>query len=166
MNLNNFGPVINLNDIRPNYPFADILAKRDGIWYFTGVETRNEQRDIGGVLNKEYNIIEVGRAQGKMLSAQGKTERQITDLLWAEVQTLACGVRALTGGYDAVPAWVTVAIRAIEGNYCAFFDLASKEAHRRSIPMKLEDRRRYQRLADHEFDARITANLSNARTES
>jgi hypothetical protein len=161
MKLKGFDPVINLNDIQPNYPFADVLAKRNGTWYFTGVKARNEQRDIGG-LNKEYNIVEVGRAQGKVLIAQGKTVREITALLWDEVQTLATRVRPLTGGYDAVPAWVTVAMRPKEGNYCLFFDLASKVAHRRSIPMKIEDRRNYERLADHEPDARITPNLSNA----
>jgi len=64
-----------------------------------------------------------------------------------------------------VPAWATVAIRPTEGTYCLFFDLASKVAHRRSIPMKIEDRRKYERLADHEPDQRITRDLSNARNK-
>ena len=44
---NGFRNVQNLNDERSNYPYADLIAEREGARFFIGVKARNERRADG-----------------------------------------------------------------------------------------------------------------------
>ncbi len=47
-----FSEVVNMNTIRNNYPFADLLAVKDGVRFLVGVKTRNEMRKGGTGMNE------------------------------------------------------------------------------------------------------------------
>ncbi len=149
-----FEHIENLNRRMNNYPFADILAMRNGVRYFIGVKTRNEfQAD--GKINPSYNAVLIRADKKRLLESEGKTEAQITALLWTEVQELA-------DQWKAVPAWTTVATQPLKAIYSAYFGLVSTLGNRRSIPMKIEDRRGYEILAKHKAEPRITKDLHNS----
>jgi hypothetical protein len=137
-----------------NYPFGDILATRDGVRYFVGVKSRNEMRqgDVG--LNEAYNLVLISDAMNAKLKSEGKTTDQITALLLAEVTILA-------ETHKAVPAWITVPIRARDGTYSAYFGLLSRLGNRRSVPMKPDACKTYECLARDVADPRVTADLLN-----
>lgn len=149
-----FEQVENLNRRANNYPFADILAARNGTLYFIGVKSRNEFQ-TNGKINPTYNAVLIRADKKRQLESQGKTETQITALLWAEVQRLADQCKA-------VPAWTTIAMQPLKGIFSAYFGLVSALGNRRSIPMKIDDRRSYEVLAKHKTDSRITDDLHNS----
>lgn len=148
-----FTGVKNLNrDV--NFPYADIIASQSGISFLIGVKSRNEFRD-NGKLNESYNAILIRDDKRKLLEGLGKSEAEITAILWN-------GVDEIAARWRATPAWVTVAMRPERGTYSAYFGLASAIRHRRSIPMKPADRNGYVLLAPvGTKDARITADLHN-----
>jgi hypothetical protein len=147
-----FTEIENLNKGR-NFPYADIIAKRENVPYLIGVKTRNEYR-ADGKINPTYNAILIKKDKNHQLKAVGKTEQEITCLLWEEVGRLA-------SAFGAIPAWVAVAVRAERHSYSAYFGLVSLIRHRRSIPMKPYERAKYELLAEHMIDARVTLDLLN-----
>ena len=152
---NGFTEIEDLNRLRVNYPFGDLLATRDGVRYFIGVKARNEMRqgDVG--LNESYNLVLISDAMNAKLKSEGKTTDQITALLLAEMTTLATT-------HKAVPAWITVPIGAKAGTYSAYFGLLSRLGNRRSVPMKADACKTYECLAHDVADPRVTADLLNA----
>ncbi|TIM99996.1 MAG: hypothetical protein E5Y38_14900 [Mesorhizobium sp.] len=151
---NGFQGVRNLNDDARNQPFADLLAEKGGIRYFIGVKARNEERDMGG-LNESYNCVLVPDAINRRMKEQGATVGDITALALRQVHLLA-------ERFAAIPAWVTVPLRPMQGTYSAYFGLLKELGHRRSIPMTGAARASYICLADWAVDARITPDLCNA----
>jgi hypothetical protein len=148
-----FDDVQNLN-MGVNFPFADVLATRAGRRLLIGVKSRNEFQ-TNGKINPCYNAVLIADAKRRELQRIGNTEADITALLWNEVDALA-------RRYDAIPAWLAVAMRPKEGTYSAYFGLASVIRHRRSIPMKFSDRGAYLELAPlGTMDARVTPDLLN-----
>lgn len=122
-------------DIHPNrpqgtYPNAHINAIRNGNRYFIGVTSRQEFR-ADGTPNPGYNLV-----------------RTANDLKKA---------RRLARKCHTVPAFVAVALRCENGLYSAYFGTLESIDHRREVPMKSEDRRRYEVLADRVHDLRVAA---------
>ena len=151
-----FANVRNLNR-GVHFPYADILATKGGQLFLIGVKSRNEFRD-NGKLNPCYNAVLIRDEKKRLLEGLGKTESQITAILWE-------GVDKIAERWRATPAWVAVAARPEQGTYSAYFGLVSVIRHRRSIPMKLEDRAAYVQLAPiGTKDARVTADLLNRAT--
>lgn len=148
-----FKEVHNLNQ-GSNFPYADVIAERSGQRYLIGVKTRNEFQ-ASGKLNPCYNAASLNDAVLRSLKAKGKSEAEITEFIWEEVDGLA-------KRWDACPAWIAVPVRPENGTYSAYFGLASVIRHRRSIPVQPTDRTRYMELAPiGTFDARITSDLRN-----
>ena len=52
-----FDSIRNLNDDKMNYPFADLLAEKDGKKYVISVKTRNKYKKSGKV-NSHYNVLD------------------------------------------------------------------------------------------------------------
>jgi hypothetical protein len=148
-----FTDVENLNR-GVNFPYADILAIQAGKVFLIGVKSRNEfQAD--GKINPGYNAVLIRNDRKKQLEGLGKTEAEITEILWN-------GVDQIAARWRATPAWVTVAMRPEQGTYSAYFGLVSAIRHRRSIPMKPADRTAYVELAAiGTKDLRVTADLLN-----
>jgi len=53
---NGFTNIKNLNDIKKNYPFADIYAEKDGKKYVISVKSRNKYENNGINENLRYNL--------------------------------------------------------------------------------------------------------------
>jgi hypothetical protein len=64
-----------------NFPYADILATKNDQVFLIGVKSRNEFRD-NGKLNPCYNAVLIRDDKKKLLEGLGKTESQITAILW------------------------------------------------------------------------------------
>jgi hypothetical protein len=128
LKLHGFTDVEDLNLRRTNYPFADLLATNGGTRYLIGVKTRNEMRQGGVGLNESYNVVLIPDVVNRELKRQGRTTDQITTMLWAEVADLA-------KLHQAVPAWITVAVRPKAGTYSAYFGSAAGLGNRRSVPI-------------------------------
>lgn len=133
---NRFTDVVDLNSINRNYPFADIMAVKDGIRFFIGVKTRNEMQQGGTALNASYNLVLANNARNRILKEQGYAVEQITGMLLDEVRTLAQKV-------EAVPAWITVPVDVMTSTYSAYFGLLEDLGHKRSVPMTMAVRKRY-----------------------
>ncbi|TIV16281.1 MAG: hypothetical protein E5W02_14215 [Mesorhizobium sp.] len=86
---------------------------------------------------------------------QGATVDNITALALRQVHFLA-------ERFAAIPAWVTVPLRPMQGTYAAYFGLLKELGNKRSIPMTGAARASYTCLADWAVDARITPDLCNA----
>ncbi|MEZ0018684.1 hypothetical protein [Sinorhizobium fredii] len=148
-----FKDVRNLN-LRTNYPFADLIAELSGQRYLISVKSRNEFQ-ASGKLNPCYNAVRFNEAAVRVLQAEGKSENEITTIIWEAVDALA-------RQWDACPAWIVVPMRPEESSYSAYFGEVSLIRHRRSIPVLPSDRGRYTELAPlGTYDARITADLLN-----
>ncbi len=145
--------VQNLN-LGTNFPFADLIAELSGIRYLISVKSRNEFQ-ANGKLNPCYNAVKFNDTVVKALQAEGKSESEITAIIWAAVDDLA-------QRWNAIPAWIVVPMRPQESCYSAYFGEVSMIRHRRSIPILPSDRVRYTELAPlGTYDARITADLRN-----
>jgi hypothetical protein len=149
---NGFQDVRNLNHSRHNQPFADLLAEKDGSRYFIGVKARNEKQ-CGGRLNDSNNCVLVANDKNMAHKALGKTTGEITQMALEQVCQLAA--------FEAIPAWMTIPIRADEGTYSVYFGLLSQLGNQRSIPMTTNARKGYQCLVDWVVDKRITPDLTN-----
>lgn len=137
-----------------NQPFADLLAAKDGIRYFIGVKSRNEERDVGG-LNASYNCVLVPDGINRRMKEQGATADDITALALRQVHLFA-------GRFGATAAWITVPLRPMKGRYDAYFGLLKDLGNRRSIPMTGAARVGYMCLADWAPDTRFTRDLCNS----
>jgi hypothetical protein len=140
----------------PNYPYADLIAVRGAERYFVGVKARNEKRAAGKGDNGSYNIVKISDAKRRLLEERGKTENDITQMLWHEVRLRA-------KAFDAVPAWVTIPILPLDGIYSAYFGVVPEGYRTRSIPMTAQARRTHDRLIERQFDQRITPDLLNTK---
>jgi hypothetical protein len=149
-----FTDVENLNTSWTNYPFADLLASKDGFKYFIGVKTRNEERRGHVGLNESYNLVLINNSLNKKLKSEGLSTDQITSMLLMEVKNRAAH-------YESIPAWIAVSIRALTGRYSGYFGLVSDLGNRRSIPMTIRSRSQYTCIADDVCDDRITPDLLN-----
>jgi GTPase SAR1 family protein len=137
-----------------NFPYADVLARKDGQLFLIGVKSRNEFQE-NGKINPCYNAVLIRNDKKQLLERLGKTEAEITAILWD-------GVDQIASRWNAIPAWVTVAMRPERGTYSAYFGLVSAIRHRRSIPMKLADRAPYVELAAvGTRDPKVTTDLLN-----
>ncbi|MEY9768581.1 Holliday junction resolvase-like predicted endonuclease [Sinorhizobium fredii] len=145
--------VRNLN-LGTNFPFADLIAELSGKRYLISVKSRNEFRADGN-LNECYNAVKLNEAEKRALQVQGKSQDEITAIIWEAVDGLA-------QQWNACPAWIAVPMRPEESSYSAYFGEVSLIRHRRSIPVLPSDRLRYTELAPlGTYDARITADLRN-----
>lgn len=145
--------VRNLN-LGTNFPFADLIAELSGKRYLISVKSRNEFQ-ANGKLNPCYNAVKFNDTVVRALQAEGKSESEITAIIWEAVDSLA-------QQRNACPAWIVVPMRPEESSYSAYFGEVSLIRHRRSIPVLPSDRERYTELAPlGTYDARITADLRN-----
>lgn len=148
-----FKDVQNLNRAI-NFPFADLIAELSGRRYLISVKSRNEFQ-ANGKLNPCYNAVKFNNTVVRALQAEGKSESEITAIIWEAVDGLA-------QQQNASPAWIAVPMRPQESSYSAYFGEVSLIRHRRSIPVLPSDRVRYTELAPlGTYDARITADLRN-----
>ena len=53
---NKFEKIVNLNDIKMNYPFADLYAEKDGKKYVISIKARNKYQKNGRTLNSRYKL--------------------------------------------------------------------------------------------------------------
>jgi len=151
---NGFHSISNLNrEYRMNFPFADILAERRGVRYFVSVKARNEERDSGG-LNEAYNLVCVADAVNRRLKSMDKSVDDITRMALDRIF-------ALSREFGATPAFVAIPVRPLQGTYCAYFGLLEHLGVRRSIPMKEEQRNKYECLVQWRADPRIEPALLN-----
>jgi hypothetical protein len=146
--------VESLNRQRANFPFADLLATKDGVRYFVGVKARNENRQGDVKLNESYNLAKVPDPVNARLKAEGKTTDQITAMLLAEVNKLAAV-------HNAAAAWITLPLRPLAGTYSAYFGTVAQLGNKRSVPMTPRRCATYHCLANGISDARITKDLLN-----
>jgi hypothetical protein len=151
--LNGFSGIRDLNGDIHNHPFADLLGEKSGKRYFIGVKTRNEERDVGG-LNESYNCVLVPDPVNKRLKLGGASVDQITAMALRQVHALAAR-------FDAIPAWVTLPMRPVQGTYAAYFGLLTALGNKRSIPMTPAARSTYTCLIDWTTDRRITPDFAN-----
>jgi hypothetical protein len=149
-----FTNVQNLNLLRHNHEFADLLAERGGQRYFIGVKARNEFQQGGQKRNESYNFVLVPDAVNRALKLSGKTAPEITTLLLARVRWLA-------SQYDAIPAWITIPIRAAESTYAVYFGLVEALGNKRVVPMTPKAISTYECLCDWTTDPRVTTSLLN-----
>lgn len=150
-----FTEVVDLNARQTNYPFADVLAVRDGTRYFIGVKTRNQFQRGGVRRNDSYNLVLIRDVANAALKRAGKTTEQITRALLHEVNDMAAA-------HDCEAAWLTVAVRALEGTYSAYFGTVAALGVRRSVPMTEAACAKHECLARDRADVRIDAGLHNA----
>ena len=152
---NGFTNVHNLNRSKHNHPYADLIAEKDGKQYFIGVKARNETRDCG-TLNESYNCIQVGTQANNILKDQGKSVQEITKMALRQITEMAAG-------YQAIPAWITVPIRAELGTYAVYFGLLSDLGCKRCVLMTLRARENYCCLIDWTKNENITSDMTNRR---
>ena len=136
---NGFTDLRNLNDERPNYPWGDLFAVRDGRRYFISVKTRNEWRMItprnpARRINEEFN-----------LSYKPTPEQAYR---WARSQA-------------AEPAWLAIPVDALGGTYSAYFGLLAALPHPAGIKMTDQHLAGYECLARDVPHPKITPDLFN-----
>lgn len=112
--------VCDMNEGRPNHPFADIHAELDGKKYCISVKTRNRyQRN--GTENTRYKL-------------------PLKQLMWA--------ARMQAQGY--IPAWIAITLDAGRRTYSCYFGELSVLEGRRGILMSSDARQQYRCLANEE----------------
>lgn len=153
LNARGFTNVKNLNTLRHNQPYADLIAERGGKRFFIGVKTRNEDRDVG-LRNESYNCVLVSDAANRRLKALGLSVDQITAMALKAVEKLATD-------FEATAAWIAIPARPEQGTYAVYFGLLSDLSGKRSIPMTESAIAKYECLVDWTSDSRIVADLTN-----
>lgn len=149
-----FTDIQNLNETaKHNFPFADLTAKSGTQRFLIGVKTRNEYR-ADGKLNESYNAVLIRDSVNRQLKEQGWSQARITEMLLKGIQRLA-------NEWNAIPAWVAVAVRPEISTYSAYFGTMSQLGLRRSIPMTPDARKLYKALAEQQYDPRILPALLN-----
>ena len=63
-----------------NFPYADILARKNGQVLLIGVKSRNEFQ-ANGAINPCYNAVLIRNDKKQLLERLGKTEAEITAIL-------------------------------------------------------------------------------------
>jgi hypothetical protein len=131
-----FRNVRDMNAETVNNPFGDIYAERDGARYLIGVKTRNKYQ-VSGLINPTYNVRKRG-----------------------------ADVKAVAQLYNAILAWVAVAVVPEEQRFSAYFGTIAQiedAGERFSIPMRTEQTKRYECLSRplEEVDKLIRSEWSN-----
>jgi Holliday junction resolvase-like predicted endonuclease len=88
-----FEDVKNLNR-GMNFPYADILARKNGQVFLIGVKSRNEFQ-ANGAINPCYNAVLIRNDKKQLLERLGKTEAEITAILWDGVDEIAARWKAI-----------------------------------------------------------------------
>jgi Holliday junction resolvase-like predicted endonuclease len=110
--------VLNLNDMRCNFRFADLVAEKDGKWYAVSVKGRHRIM-ANGVVNTGY-----------------KLKRKDAAVAVDEIRRLA--------GLHCIPAFAAV---EFDGDaYSVYFDLLERSPRKNRIGMKESERGLYQCL--------------------
>jgi hypothetical protein len=131
-----FRNVRDMNAESFNHPFGDIYAEREGARYLIGVKTRNKYQ-VSGLINPTYNVRKRG-----------------------------ADVKAIAQQYNAILAWVAIAVVPEEQRFSAYFGTIAQiedAGERFSIPMRPEQTKRYECLSSpvEELDELIRAEWSN-----
>ncbi len=70
---NLFEKIVNLNDIKMNYPFADLYAEKDGKKYVISIKARNKYQK-NGTLNSRYKLGSNAYSKAKEAAKEWKAE--------------------------------------------------------------------------------------------
>jgi len=70
---NKFEKIVNLNDIKMNYPFADLYAEKDGKKYVISIKARNKYQK-NGTLNSRYKLGSNAYSKAKYAAKEWKAE--------------------------------------------------------------------------------------------
>lgn len=127
-----FTDICNLNhEVKTHFPYADILAKEDGVWYAISVKGR-------------HKIMLTGRMNNRYKLDMSKAERAVNEL-----RTL---------GYECVPAWAAVEING--DLHTVFFGRMHDSARKNGIGMNESEKAAYRRLvADTPHNRRVWRNV-------
>ena len=78
---NKFEKIVNLNDIKMNYPFADLYAEKDGKKYVISIKARNKYQKNGTTLNSRYKL-----GSNAYSKAKDAEEEHDAEAYWMAVQ--------------------------------------------------------------------------------
>lgn len=126
-----FSAISNLNEIKRNYPYADIVATRDGVTYVISVKTRNKYEARSGNLNARYKL--------------GKKCEQMAAYA-AENQ-------------NATPAWLAIQVDGEYAS--VYFGTLADLMGNRGIPMTSDAVEQYECLANNEAHGWDILHLKN-----
>ena len=70
---NLFEKIVNLNDIKMNYPFADLYAEKDGKKYVISIKARNKYQK-NGTLNSRYKLGSNAYSKAKIAAKEKDAE--------------------------------------------------------------------------------------------
>jgi len=132
---NNFKNIKNLNEIKSNFPFADIYAERDNKKYIVSVKSRNKF-ELNGNLNSRYKLDKNCNMQAVILSKQ----------------------------FKAIPAFLAIQMDNDNGTYSAYFGELHILNGNKAILMGDKYLSRYECLAKDtksDFDCRNLKNVYN-----
>jgi Holliday junction resolvase-like predicted endonuclease len=131
-----FNEIRDLNqEEKMNYPFADLIACRNGRKFLISVKTRNKYEARTGNLNARYKLHKEGfRAK----------------------------VEALAEEHGAIPAWVAIQLDGEQ--LSAYFGTLGQLSGNRGIPMTEDAIRHYECLAHNEKHGIDVSGLKNAYT--
>ena len=104
---NGFTNIKNLNDIRMNYPYADVFAEKDGRRYVISIKGRNKW-EVSGRLNGSFHLM---RSKNAYKNAE-KAEKE----------------------FDAEAAWM--AIPFDENQYSVYFGTLKELDGNKGIPIR------------------------------
>jgi Holliday junction resolvase len=126
-----FSDISNLNDIKNNYPYADIVATRDGLTYAISVKTRNKYEARSGNLNVRYKL---GKKCEQMAAFAAKYQ-------------------------NATPAWLAIQVDGELAS--VFFGTLADLMGNKGIPMTPDATEQYECLASNEPHGWDLAHLKN-----
>lgn len=117
-----FKNTYNLNRAFPNFPYADIVATKDGTRYFISVKARNRYRkglqNGRQIVNSRYKL-------GSKCYEFAESCRQV---------------------FDVTAAWITISMQ--KETFCAYFGLLSDLEGNKGVPMSDKAVKRYLTLAE------------------
>ena len=128
----------NLNNSSMNFPFADLMAEKDGVKYLISVKARNKFEHTGK-LNSRFKL--------------GDTEKKIQKLRNDE---------KFAPYRDYVPAWMAIALD--KHTYEAYWGLIDELPNKRGISMSEKAKQNYRCLAKdqpHNFNFDEFGNIYN-----
>lgn len=126
-----FTDILDMNTIKTNYPYADVVATRDGIVYAISIKTRNKYEARTGNLNSEYKL--------------GKNCMQLAEYA--------------AKNKNATPAWLAIQIDG--ERVSVFFGTLEMLNGNKGIPMTPDAVKRYERLAYEELHGCKVDHLKN-----
>lgn len=124
---NQFQSIVDLNEVKTNFPFADFSAERDGKKYLISVKARNKYERSGGV-NSRYKLG---------AKVYQHVEKLLTSAEWS----------------DYIPAWLAISIEP--KCFDAYFGLVEQLNGGRGINMSDKAKRSYEVFAlnnPHDYD--------------